>query len=220
MNRAKIAQLRALISITHAHGLATKALIATARGARRNALIKHEQGLEKVNAWRRAQIAELQRPVVRPTNPITMYDSVDISQIPFGAPAVAGYVGGSWPTYNELRARFPHAHVLSIAVNAGEDAECLDIENGDATPGDAVGWFHRQKARGVKRPCFYAGIFVIGTVIQLLKQAGINRSEYRVWTPHYTYVAHIEPGSDATQWTDKALGRNLDQSLCRPDFFA
>jgi hypothetical protein len=56
------------------------------------------------------------------------------SAIPKTAEAVAGYVGGHWPTYNQLVKDFPHAHKLSIAVFASEDADCLDIEKGDATP--------------------------------------------------------------------------------------
>jgi hypothetical protein len=52
-----------------------------------------------------------------------------------------------------------------------------------------------------------------------LGSAGIKRPEYRAWVAHYTNVAHLEPGSNATQWTDKALARNLDESLCDPNFF-
>jgi hypothetical protein len=78
----------------------------------------------------------------------------------------------------------------------------------------------RQKARGVKRPCFYADASTMPSVIAALLSAGIKRSSYRTWVAHYTNVAHLEPGADATQWTDVALGRNLDESLCTPLFFA
>jgi hypothetical protein len=64
---------------------------------------------------------------------IQMFDSVDVATVPNNPQAVAGYVGGHWPTYNSLVQKFPKSHHLSIAVNSGEDAECLDIENGDAT---------------------------------------------------------------------------------------
>ncbi len=148
-----------------------------------------------------------------------MYDSTEPGQIPASAPTVAGYVGGNWPTFHELVARFPRAHRLSIAVNSGEDADCLDIEKGDATPADAPAWFHRQKARGVDRPCFYASLSIMPDVMAVLEKAGIQRHEYRLWVAHYTYVPHIEPGYDACQWTDRALGRNLDESLCVDDFF-
>jgi peptidoglycan hydrolase-like protein with peptidoglycan-binding domain len=160
---------------------------------------------------------------------ITMYDSVNITQIPAGAQAVAGYVDGRFANLAELRDKFPAAHVLSIAVNAAHDADCLDIEQGDATPAQAAAWFLRQKARGITRPCLYASAFVMDTeVIPALKAAGIGAGEIRLWSAHYTGTAHIcgpstcrELGvsADGTQWTDKAMGRNLDQSLLAAGFF-
>lgn len=149
----------------------------------------------------------------------TMFDAVTISNIPSDATAVAGYVGGHFPTFSNLVARFPQAKHLSIAVNASEDAECLDIENGDARPSEAPAWHVRQVSRGVKRPVFYANTSTMPSVVAELTAAKIPRSAYRLWTAHYTGQPHIEPGSDATQWTDKALGRELDQSLCADDFF-
>ena len=81
-----------------------------------------------------------------------MFDSIDLSQIPATAPAVAGYVDGRWPTFARLPGMFPHAHLLSVAVTAAGDADCLDIETGDATPADAAGWYARQKAQGGRAP--------------------------------------------------------------------
>lgn len=159
-----------------------------------------------------------------------MYDSVDLSQIPADAPAVAGYVGGSWPTYRELKKRFPHARRLSIAVNASEDADCLDIESGDATPDETPAWVRRQQARGVRRPVVYASASVMPSVLAALKAAGIKRKEVRVWTAHYTFAPHLcgphscryltDTVADATQFTDVAHGRNLDESLLDRGFFA
>lgn len=163
------------------------------------------------------EIRRLNRVLEPPV--VVMFDSVDLNTIPASARAVAGYVGGHWPTFQGLVSRFPGAHHLSIAVNSSEDAECLDIENGDATPVEAPVWFRRQKARSVKRPCFYASLSIMSQVREALSHAGIQRGEYRLWVAHYTFVAHLEPGYDACQWTDRALGRNLDQSLCSPTFF-
>lgn len=148
-----------------------------------------------------------------------MYDTVTVDTVPSNPQAVAGYVGGFWPTYSTLVAKFPNAHHLSIAVNAGEDAECLDIENGDAVPSDAPAWVRRQQKRGVYRPVLYCDLSTEPAVTATLTAAGIQRSEYRLWIAHYTYVDHIEAGADATQWTDRALGRNLDQSTCVNSFF-
>jgi hypothetical protein len=156
-----------------------------------------------------------------------MYDSVDVAEIPADAVAVAGYVGGRWPTYEKLAARFPHARRLSIAVSSAEDAECLDVERGDAEPGDAAAWVERQLARGLRRPVVYSSVSVAPAVLAALKRAGIERRAVRVWTAHYTGKPHrctaacdraFTRVADATQYDDRALGRNLDASLCAARF--
>jgi len=161
---------------------------------------------------------------------IVLYDAIDISQIPAGATAAAGYVDGLWPTFARLHGQFPHALLLSIAVTAAADAECLDIETGDATPADAAAWFERQKARGQARPCLYANASTMeADVVPVLRASGIDRAAVRLWSAHYTGFPHIcGPGScgaasidmDGTQWTNAALGRNLDESLLTADFFS
>lgn len=150
---------------------------------------------------------------------IVMFDSVDVSTIPPDAAAVAGYTSGSWPTYPDLVRAFPKAHRLSIAVSAEHDADCLDIEPGDAAISQAPAWVKRQQARGVYRPCLYTSLSYMPGLKDALQAAGIPRESVRLWVAHYTYHAHIEPGYDACQWTDRALGRNLDQSECLDTFF-
>ena len=155
-----------------------------------------------------------------------MYDSIEVDQIPASAGAVAGYVGGKWPTFAELERRFPHAHRLSLAIAFLEDAEGLDIENGDANPPEAPEWTRRQHVRGEPRPVLYANLSTMPAVLAALGAAGIRRSEYRLIVAHYTGVAHVcgphdglAVDADGTQWTDKALGRNLDESLLVSSFF-
>lgn len=201
-------RLKRLINITHGHGVALKKKIAE--------LTRKSRALEKLNADRRRELAARQP---HPKQNITMYDSVTVSQIPAGAQAVAGYIGGKFPTFHSLLVDFPHAKHLSIAINANEEAECLDIENGDATPEQAPAWVRKQHARGVKRPVIYADVSNMAAVLGAVLGSGIRRDEIRVWAAHYTFVPHIEEGSDATQYTDRALGRNLDASLCVPTFF-
>lgn len=158
----------------------------------------------------------------------TMFDTVTVETVPANPQAVAGYVGGSFPTYIPLVQRFPHALHLSIAVNAEEDAECLDVEAGDATPEQAPAWVRRQQLRGVFRPAIYCSVSAAVGLLRILAAAGIRRSEIRLWTAHYTGREHLCSSAcgfgftgqaDATQWTDRALGRNLDQSLCADTFF-
>lgn len=151
---------------------------------------------------------------------ITMYDTVDVGTVPPNPEAVAGYVAGNWPTYNSLVQRFPNAHHLSIAVQADERARCLDVENGDATNSQAPGWFKSLADHSQGKPIVYTFASNCQALINTLSGAGVGRSEYLLWSAHWTYRAHIcapgvcgYPAADLTQWTDKALGRNLDESL-------
>lgn len=166
--------------------------------------------------------------------PITMYDSIDVAQIPRDAVAAAGYVNGRWPTFSRLG---PHKHRLSIAVSASANAECLDVEKGDATISQAPAWVKRQLKRGVKRPVVYTSVSRAPALLRALSDAGIRVKrakirrwlgpQIRLWTAHYTFHPHIcskECGfgditADATQYHDHALGKNLDASLVSPTFF-
>lgn len=164
---------------------------------------------------------------------VTAYDSVDIATVPADAQFLMGYNSGAWPTYGQMRDRFPKARVLSIAVQADIDGDILDAEPGDATPGEVAEWVHRQFARGAKRPVVYSSVSQFPEILRLLADSGIGREDIRIWTAHYNGVEHLcGPGrcvdadrdgfntvADATQWTDAALGRNLDQSLCQDEFW-
>lgn len=154
-----------------------------------------------------------------------MYDSVDVSTVPDNPPAVAGYVGGHWPTYVPLVQKFPKAHHLSIAVNASERARCLDIESGDAVVTDAPDWL-RHKYIGPGKPVLYTSAGNADALIHACGAGGIARGQFLLWSAHYGQGEHLcgphtcgYPQADGTQWTDAALGRNLDQSILNNDFF-
>lgn len=173
------------------------------------------------------RIAVKLRRKPRPS-PTTMFDSVNVAEIPLDAAAVAGYVNGYWPTFPVLEQKFPHARKLSVAVNAFRDAECLDVERGDATPDEAPAWVKRQIRRGVARPVVYCSVSVAPQVVETLARSGVKRSQVRLWTAHYTGRQHLcdhscwaafRDHADATQYDDRAMGRNLDVSLCKPGFF-
>lgn len=160
--------------------------------------------------------------------PLTMFDSVNVREIPANAQAVAGYVNGRWPTYAAVVRGWPHAHHLSIAVSTSANADCLDVEPGDATNTVAAGWIKRQQARGVKRPVVYTSVSNARALLDTLAKVGIGRTQIRLWTAHYTHVPHrCGPGcgfgmnttADATQYTNKAQGKNLDASLVSDMFF-
>jgi len=160
----------------------------------------------------------------------TMFDTVDLSQMPKNAPAVGGYTGGMWPTYHTLVKEWPHAKHLSIAISAAEEARCLDIEAGDATPYQAPVWMKRELAKQPhEKPVGYGSVSAWPQIRSLLDGAGIHRGEYLVFTAHYSNQPHIcgphtcgelPFDADLTQFTPAALGRNLDESRLTAAVFA
>ena len=153
-------------------------------------------------------------------------------QFPPGGQAYAAYVDGSvgnQPNYAYIVRTFPKAEHLSIALFASDNADALDVEPGASAPGDVPGWYDRQKKRGIQRPCVYASASTMaGSILPVLNQAKISRSQVRLWSAHYGVGEHIcGPSScgvvpievDGTQWTSNALGRDLDQSLLLENFF-
>lgn len=145
-----------------------------------------------------------------------MYDAVNLDAIPTNAQAVAGYVDGLWPTFAEVCARWPHAVHLSIATNADHDAECLDVEKGDAMPSQVPAWVKRQHERGENRPVIYANLSTMPAVMAALRDAGIPRTSVRLWVAWYRdpAVEEIPEGFDACQWRTGAA----DESACADDF--
>lgn len=144
-----------------------------------------------------------------------MYDSVDLSALPNDPFAAAGYTSGFWPTYGPIRARWPRAHSISIAVTASEPADCLDIEPGDATPAEAPAWVRTEKAHGVTRPCLYSSYWeLVNEVRPTLTKAGVKLANVYQWDADYDLgCPRLDEGFDATQCTDHALGHNLDESV-------
>lgn len=162
-----------------------------------------------------------------------MWDTAQNNQFPAGGQAYAAYVDGSvadQPNYAYIVATFPKAFHLSIALFGGDDADTLDVEPGAASPSDVPSWYDRQKRRGIARPCVYANVSeMAGSILPVLSNANIPRDEVRLWSAHYGLGEHIcGPAScraisidmDGTQWTNTALGLNLDQSLLLDNFFS
>jgi hypothetical protein len=151
---------------------------------------------------------------IAPSQTAAMFDTITLSTIPADPFALAGYTSGSWPNYLKLRAAYPTVHVVSIAVNASHHADCLDIEPGDAVPSQAAGWVRADIAAGFAKPCLYSSFWeFVNQVRPDLAAAGILRSQVFEWDADFTFVPHLDATFDATQWTDRALGRNLDESM-------
>lgn len=154
-----------------------------------------------------------------------MYDDVTVSLIPKDPDcAAAGYVNGIYANMDEIQAG-PWSPTLSIAVSVSANAECLDVEMGDATNSQAPGWFKQSKGNRA----FYTSISNAAALISTLAAAGIQRSEYALWTAHYNGKKHIctsacgygfSGEADGTQWTDHSHGVSLDESFAKMSLFA
>lgn len=159
---------------------------------------------------------------------ILMFDDVTVDLLPSGYDAYAGYVDGIYANISQIKARFPSAHILTIAVRSSDVADALDIEPGDAQNTDGPGWFRRALAAGITKPCLYTSASNVDALVAEMTKGGIPRSAYRLWSAHYGAGAHIcgpttcracQATADATQYTDKAEGKSLDESECLADFF-
>lgn len=157
-----------------------------------------------------------------------MYDAVTLSNIPSNAQAVAGYVDGRWQTWRDVLARWPRARHVSITVTGRLEADCVDVEQGDVSPQGALQWLRRMHALGHHAPAIYASVDTWAAQLIPLLAREFQRSQYRVWTAHYTGRWHrcsqrcnercVIP-VDATQFTNQALSRDLDASAALPTFF-
>jgi hypothetical protein len=162
---------------------------------------------------------------------LRMADSVTVAHLPRGYDAYAGYTSGLFTTFPALKAVFAAlgVHLLSIAVTAAEDADCLDVERGDAANQQAPGWVMRQQKLGNARPVVYTSASNAAALLATLRDHGIARSQVRLWSAHYGHGKHIcgpgqceYPQADGTQWTDAAPGNGgskIDESLLAAGFF-
>lgn len=156
---------------------------------------------------------------------LTMFDSVTPADIPMtGMDAVLAYVNGRYNTLAAIRQRYPHLPILTCSVNSSGNAQCLDVENGDATPADVPGWLDRQKTlKKTEIQIIYTPASQISAV-----RAHAGSRRYLLMSAHYGAGPHIcgprtcgYPQADATQWDDHGPhGEHYDRTLMSAAFFA
>lgn len=156
----------------------------------------------------------------------TMFDDANVAMfagLTSKSYCFAGYVDG-YVTFPWLLANRAGHNLLSITINAGLNAMCLDMEAGAASIYQAPSWWRRQKDRGIV-PVLYCAAGTSSALIGEMSRAGVSRGSYLHWSAHIGRGEHIcgpgtcgYPQADGTQWTWTALGRNLDQSILSSDF--
>lgn len=127
-----------------------------------------------------------------------MYDSVNANNLPVNGDFYAGYVAGNWPNFIEISKKFPKKRVVSIAVQADEDAQVLDIEQGDATADQAPAWVVRMRKAGRKRPTIYTSRANVPAVMAALDAAKVPHPDF--WVADWTGAEHSVPGAVAVQY--------------------
>jgi hypothetical protein len=163
-----------------------------------------------------APAAPAAAPAPQPAPPsTTIYDSVTASSIPAGARA-AVYSDGAYAASPAQVAG--HPDTLWIDTNGSNThANVLDVEPGDATPQQAATWVQQKLTAN---PNDTAIVYTFRADWQPTQQAisalpPQMQAHVKWWIADPTGVAHIVPGSDATQWY---WGQNYDQSLANPGF--
>jgi peptidoglycan hydrolase-like protein with peptidoglycan-binding domain len=156
---------------------------------------------------------------------LLVFDDVDAHLLPAHAYAYAGYLDGYYANFAEVKSAHPQAHLVGIVTRSCDDGDALDVEPGDATIPQVPEWVGRQHARGVARPIVYVSAANAQGMLETLTAAGIGRPSYRLWLGHYGAGQHTcgpascgYPQADGTQFTSKALGESLDESLVADDF--
>lgn len=128
----------------------------------------------------------------------TMYDAVTVGNIPASATLVAGYVDGHYMNVGGMRARFPHATIVQIAVSSHTNAgHVLDVETGDATPTEAVAWVKMRRSAGAD-PSVYCNTSIWPTVRAAFRNAGVTEPHY--WIANWDGSPVIPAGAVAKQY--------------------
>jgi hypothetical protein len=138
-----------------------------------------------------------------------MYDAVAPSNIPASATMVAGYADGRYANMSQLKARFPHATVVSIAVHHTTAAQVLDVERGDATPPEAVLWCTQTMARtSNKELTVYCNSSTWPQVRAAFQAARVTEPNY--WIAQYDNNPRIPDSAVAKQY---ASNKGFDTSV-------
>ena len=139
-----------------------------------------------------------------------MYDSTTpLTSIPRDAEMVAAYVNGRYANVAQIRTAWPHATVVTIAIDAQADAQVLDVERYDADPADSPGWCRRQAARG-QIPTVYCNTSTWPQVQGAHRLAGMPDPIW--WRADYNGTATLEMGEIAHQYRSDTA-QNLDFSV-------
>lgn len=155
---------------------------------------------------------------VVPADCVFGQDNVNVAALTPGFPVYAGYYNGPFANLTALRARFPHAFVISIALrlNGSKGSMCADIEPGTMSAteagsfADCLAWLNQGgNFGGLSKPLIYVMASWAASLEQYLAAHGHPRDSYFMWTAHYAGLHLCSPTgcgyggtrtADATQY--------------------
>jgi nucleoid-associated protein YgaU len=140
-----------------------------------------------------------------------MYDSVTPQDIPVTAALVAGYVDGRYNNISLMHYRFPDAVVVGIATSAHTNfGIVLDVESGDATPAQAVGWVFKRR-QGSHDPTVYTSASEWGAVRAAFHAANVAEPHY--WIADWDGNPVLPHGAVAKQYQSATRDHHYDLSV-------
>lgn len=163
-------------------------------------------------------------PAVTASLASIMEDDTQASLFTPGCGAYAGYYNGSFANMAAVRAyaATQGARSFSYTTDGNAGADALDVEPGDAVPGDFPAFWRSRGGKGVH---VYASASEMPQVHAAASAAGIARSSYKAITAHWIGRHICGPGTcgyaqaDATQFTDSYNGRSLDATEVSATFW-
>jgi hypothetical protein len=156
-------------------------------------------------------------------------DAVTPGGCTHGLPVYGGYFNGLYADLNTFKADFPSAIILSITPTGMKGARCVDCEPGDATVAEAAAFIAANlptaPAGGRNdggKPMAYCSASDSQAVISAVSGLGISRSQWLLWSAHWTNSSHIcapsvcgYPAADATQYaSNSAYDSDIFYSYC------
>ena len=165
-----------------------------------------------------------------PADCIWGQDNVSVSALDPGFSVYAGYWNGPFANLTALRARFPSAYIISIAlrVAGSKGSQAVDIEPGTISGTQAgsfagcLAWLRQGGQTELKsgnpvRPLIYVMASWAADLEHYLKANGFPRTSYYLWTAHYNGQHLCSPGgcgfgasaADATQYASGANDYNV-----------
>jgi len=134
----------------------------------------------------------------------TMYDSTNVADDPAAADMVAYYIDGAFATTEAtVRARFPHAVLVSISAVGTDAGICGDCEPGCLTVTEAVEWVKLRRLANADPSIYVNETYGWAPAKAAFKAAGVAEPHW--WVADYDGVAVIPPGAVAKQYENPTL---------------